>query len=680
MSLSGRVAGAVVMTIGLVVLAAAAPAAATVSSISDVKVTADHVQMLFTARSLPGDATIDPAHVTLTVGGTPVPAIATALGGLRRAATRTTVLLVDTSGSMTGNGITGARTAAEAFLSDVAPDVRVGLVAFSDATHVLAKPTTDRASVRNDLGRLTAAGDTRLYDALLVADQQLGATGERHVLLLSDGADTTSHATATQVSNQLRHDGVQVDAVSFRTQPGSNGGLQHVVSATSGTVFQASDTSQVAAAFATVAKAYDQKLSVAFTVPQALRGRSVTVALSVASSAGLLRATTVLDVPAPPITTTSSTPSPSSAPATVVTPTVATTTTSAGSPSPTSSSTPLAVAPVRPSGTLSGNGLLLAAGVFGLGLFLLLLLALDVGREAVGRRRTLKRVGRFSLRGAAVAEESDTHGLRETAVARTALELAGRIVERRDPEQKLRMLLDRAAIPLRPSEWLLVLAGAAFGGMTLLTLLTSNLLVGLLIGGPLGGVLPHLVAKLKARRRVNAFLAALPDALQLTAGSLATGYSLPQALDTIVRQGSDPIAGEIGRALAQARLGIPLEDALQELAERMQSKDFEWVVMAIRINREVGGNLSEVLTTVARTLREREQLRRHVRALSAEGRLSAYILVALPVGISLFLFTFRRAYIRPLYTQPLGIVMLSVAGFLVVTGALWMRSLVKVEV
>ena len=120
-------------------------------------------------------------------------------------------------------------------------------------------------------------------------------------------------------------------------------------------------------------------------------------------------------------------------------------------------------------------------------------------------------------------------------------------------------------------------------------------------------------------------------------GSLSAGLSLAQSIDTIVREGNEPIASEFRRVVVESRLGVTLEDSLEGVAQRMQSKDFEWVVMAIRIQRQVGGNLAELLLTVAATLREREYLRRHVKALSAEGRLSAYILGGLPPVFLIYL-------------------------------------------
>ena len=121
---------------------------------------------------------------------------------------------------------------------------------------------------------------------------------------------------------------------------------------------------------------------------------------------------------------------------------------------------------------------------------------------------------------------------------------------------------------------------------------------------------------------------------------------MPQAVDTVVREGNEPMAGELRRALVEQRLGVNIEDALDGVAQRMGSEDFGWVVMAIRIQREVGGNLAEILHTVSETLREREFLRRQVKTLSAEGRLSAWILGALPVGMFLYMLVANRDYVR----------------------------------
>ena len=139
------------------------------------------------------------------------------------------------------------------------------------------------------------------------------------------------------------------------------------------------------------------------------------------------------------------------------------------------------------------------------------------------------------------------------------------------------------------------------------------------------------------------------------------------------------MAGELRRALVEQRLGVEIEDALDDIAARMGSEDFEWVVMATRIQREVGGNLAEILHTVADTLREREYLRRQVHSLSAEGRLSAWILFLLPIVMFAAFKVINPDYMNELTASTAGWIMLAGAGLLMALGGLWLKKLVKLE-
>lgn len=206
---------------------------------------------------------------------------------------------------------------------------------------------------------------------------------------------------------------------------------------------------------------------------------------------------------------------------------------------------------------------------------------------------------------------------------------------------------------------------------------------GLLLAGVtllVGAVLPWLYLSRKRSKRLQAFDGQLADTLQLISGSLSAGLSFTQSLDTVVREGSEPVSGEFRRALVEQRLGVDIEEALEGVAQRMESDDFAWVVMAIRIQRRVGGNLAELLLTVAGTLREREYLRRQVAVLSVEGRLSAWILGGLPPVFVTYLALARPTYLAPMWQMPLGWVMSSTAAVMMLVGVFWMRKSVKVEV
>ncbi len=313
------------------------------------------------------------------------------------------------------------------------------------------------------------------------------------------------------------------------------------------------------------------------------------------------------------------------------------------------------------------------AAVF-LALFVIALLAIGSLRRRDLRRDLAARIERYGPR----------HGpgphAGEGKVARAAVGWTARLLESSNAERGLAERLDLAGIARKPAEWVLLGACACLALAAVLTVLAGNALIGVL-GGTLAGWLGmRAVVSARIGRRRGAFREQLPDVLQLVAGSLQTGFSLPQALDAVVREGTQPAAGEFGRALAEARIGVDLEPALGGIADRMDSTDLRWTIMAIRIQREVGGNLVEVLRNTVDTMRERESFRRHVRALNAEGRLSAYILAALPLLIGGWLLVTDRGYLHLLYTTPAGLAMLCGAGVLFVIGVLWMRVLIRVEV
>jgi tight adherence protein B len=265
-------------------------------------------------------------------------------------------------------------------------------------------------------------------------------------------------------------------------------------------------------------------------------------------------------------------------------------------------------------------------------------------------------------------------------LTRSAAGQVGRLIRGRSLEATLSGRLDQAAVSMTPGEWLLLHGGSVLAAGVLLGLLGGGSASAAVLGVILGTAVPLVVLRVRTQRRKAAFDAQLADSLQLLAGSLRAGYSVPQAIDAIVREGEEPMTTEFGRALVEARLGVQLEDALESVGRRMDSVDFGWVVMAMRIQRDVGGNLAEVLTNVAATLRERERLRRQVRVLSAEGRLSAWILGLLPVVFGGYLLLVRPQYLQPLWTTTLGWLMLLTGALLFVAGVVWLRRVVRVVV
>jgi tight adherence protein B len=342
---------------------------------------------------------------------------------------------------------------------------------------------------------------------------------------------------------------------------------------------------------------------------------------------------------------------------------------------------PTAVA--SPSGLFSGGGgkgvlFLLAALASGLLAFALLL---------IFRRQddTLDtRLGVYGRVSPALEDESAMGAapgptLVQSSVVRLAVGLTSKMAGRGELLVKVERLLEQANLPLRPAEALFFYgAGVVLVGVLGVAVAPSPA-VGLIFAA-IVAALPVVVVRQLRKRRLKTFEAQLPDTLNLLAGSLRAGYSFLQGLEAVVQETSGPMARELRRVLAEARLGRPLEDALADVAVRMESTDFDWSVMAIRIQREVGGNLAELLQTVAETMVQRSRLRGEVKALTAEGRISGVIMGLLPVGLGLFMFTASPGYIDDLFSSFTGWAMVVGSVVMAAAGFAWIQKIIKIEV
>jgi tight adherence protein B len=244
--------------------------------------------------------------------------------------------------------------------------------------------------------------------------------------------------------------------------------------------------------------------------------------------------------------------------------------------------------------------------------------------------------------------------------------------------RRLDNMLERAGSRLRVGELITIwgIAGVIF--LALGWLLAS--LVGLVLVAIIVIVLPPAVLQTFVDRRSRLFASQLPDVLKLTASSLRAGFSLIQGLDSVARQLREPSRGELHRVLAEARLGRPVDEALEDAAARIRNRDFSESVVAVRIQQETGGNLASLFDTLAETMVQRLQMRRQVRTLTAEGRLSAYILGIMPLALGVFIFVVDRPYELVLFHTTAGKFMLVGGLVLVLLGFFWMYKTVKIEI
>jgi len=613
------------------------------------------VEVVFEAPGLPDGETLEPSTVKLHLGDQLLRSKGELLGSGSTPLDRVSLLVIDTSGSMRGEPLEAAKAAAEQFLSSIPADVQVGLITFADTATLRLSPTKNREAIKAAVGALAAEGDTALYDGLGIAVRQLTSQkysdAVRSTVLLTDGEDRGSTTGLKAVLSELEASGVGVDAVAFRTETAVPV-LQQIVHASSGRLVKADQAEALSAAFKDSARAISTQILITAPLPAGTPTGQLPVGVEVSATGGATytdEVVTVLDAAALPPK------QPRVQPAAV------------GGRGWTSSETTLGIA---------------LALVF---LGAVVVLGFAATAFASGRRESImrERLAPYTLRGSGAhrpAPPPAPPSGGEVNITRAAVGLAEKVVANRDFEARLASRLEAAAIPMKPAEWLLLHTGIAVGTALALLLISTGDLPLSLLGLLMGVVGPYVYLIVKQSKRKQKFEESLAPTLQLLAGSLAAGHSLPQAVDTVAQEAPEPMASELRRAVAEARLAVTVEDALDHVAERTGSKDFAWVAMAVRIQRNVGGNLAELLTTVAATLRERERLRRHVRVLSAEGRLSAIILGALPILFAFYLFAVRREYLMKLFNDPLGIAMVITGSIIFVGSILAMVKLVRVEV
>jgi tight adherence protein B len=543
------------------------------------------------------------------------------------------ILVFDTSGSMQGAPLAAAKDAADGFLGVMPPEVRVGIVGFGPTPRLLAAPTTDRSSLTAQLADLTAGGETALYDAVVQATSQFSPeVSDRAVVLLSDGGDTASAADLRQAVAAAGN--ATVNVIELVTPESNRAALEELATAGGGAVSSVSDPAALADLYRATAQALVNRYRVTYT--SAGHGATnLTVRLD--TDEGMREATKQMELPpapAPPPAERSE----GSAPA---------------DPGP---------APPEAGTSPTRTGLLVGATAVFLALLVLGLVALPADPRV---RLTAARLSATH----AVSEGPSVSQVTQRLTAATE-----RFLERRGKRQRLATALEVAAISLRTGEYVLLAAAA-----TLLAALAGFAIagaIGLLVGFVAGPLSAWLLVNSMADRRRAQFAELLPDNLQLLTGSLRSGYGLLQALATLGREAAEPARSEFRRVLLEIRVGRDPGDSLRALADRMGSDDFDWVVGAIEINREVGGDLALILDNVAETIRERQRLKRQVRTLSAEGRLSGYVLTALPLVLAMAMAVINPGYLAELGSG-VGPVLVVGGAVLLMIGWIWIRRLTR---
>lgn len=547
------------------------------------------------------------------------------------------VIVLDTSGSMQGQALDAATNAASSFIGQLPADARVGVVSFGATAKVDAFPDFDRNLALQSLGALRGRGETSLWDALvLAADVATEVDADRpYVIVLSDGDDTVSSATQEVAIAELREAGAGLYAIAIESPDANSASLDDTVSAVGGQFFATDDIDDLDELYVDIAARLSSRYQLRYDSVTTL-DRSIVI--SVAADGAIATATTLIQGQ-----------------------------TAASNVEPIARAAPVlniagsdqlgAVAASEP-GLLGGAAARLIGFValFGAFAILGLLMLVPATQVRLDRATGADRVAGLNSR---VTSATD------------------RFVTDRDTSGELDAALDAAGINLRPGEFVLL----SLVGIVTISL-ASSALAGLVVGGAavlMSTIALYLYLTVRMNRRRSLFADQLTETLGIMSGSLRAGRGLPQAVELVAQEAPSPTAEQFRRVVFETRVGRDVTTAMMSTAHRMKSEDLEWVTRAIDVNRELGGDLTEVLDNVADTIRDRRRIARQVRALSAEGRASGWVMLALPVLMFLFLLWRTPDSAGLLLSTLLGQLMLGVAALGMVFGYIWIRKLVNLK-
>ncbi|MCL1594161.1 MAG: type II secretion system F family protein [Actinomycetia bacterium] len=561
------------------------------------------------------------------------------------------VLLLDASGSMGGEPIVAARQAAQDFIDTMPAGVEVAVVSFAEEPIVLSPFTTDQEETSSAIANIQLGKNTALYDGLIagagVFDGQGGT--RRTLVLLSDGGDTASVASLDEAIVSLLDAELAFYAVELQSPEYDAEALARLGAATDGLVVAAEDPDGLTAVFVDVASQIVNRYEVSY-VSEAY-GRTVVAVnaevdgISASTSQGVL-------FPDPPTTTNASANDSSSGDIAEVEPTSVAL----------RSGSIVVVNWAQSSWALWVGALVVFAALVALLLFT------GLGQPKERRAKLVDSKSSFG----------HSKGKTLASLADSATLLAERTVNRGEAGTgRVTVLLEKAGIQLRPGEFVVLSISVAIVVMAIAVVFASPWVV------LLSGVGTLLVIRLWVGRRVTkrqeAFSDQLINVLLMMAGSIRTGFGLMQAMDTVATEIPAPAGEEFQRVKIEIQLGRDVDEALLAMAARVESEDFKWIVEAIEIHREVGGDLAEILDSVMETVRDRIRVRRRIHALSAEGRVSALILGLLPFAMAFFMYLINPEYMAELTTTTIGRFLIVGGILLIGIGLLWMRRITTLK-
>ncbi|MCW2956846.1 MAG: putative type secretion system integral rane subunit [Thermoleophilia bacterium] len=562
------------------------------------------------------------------------------------------MLVLDASFSMQGGRIDDAVAAAKELIAQARPEDRIGLATFGITSTVVEKPTTDHGKVLKALDGIELTNATNMFDAVTKSAKAFDGDAEarRAIVVLSDGTDLGSTNSVEDAAAAARTADAPIFAIAIRDdvndQPKD---LALLGNGTGGEVRTVVGTEGLDDLFGELGRRLLQPYWIEYRSTAPDRSQ-VTLGIGIGDTIDARRTfRAVLPVA------------------------------SGSKPSPLVR--PRSAQPAKPLVPVPGGalGILLAVLPFAFLCFWTSWRWL----EKRTKPDVLARIDRYTALASADpatvrAGSSDRRTLMR-AFAAPFQRIGDSFLGGSNYFRKVRSRAEQAAIAIKPSELFAAMVfAAAFGALLATVFGASPLLYAALV--PSLGSSPNIWLILKARKRRRAFEDQLPDVLQAISSSLKAGHSFNQSINAMVKDSPQPTSDEFQRVMAEARLGMPLEDALQAMADRMGSADFEFAVTTVNIQRTVGGSLADILEMVGDTVRNRQQFRKKVKALTSMGQMSAYVLLGMPIFIACVITLMSPEYMAPMFTTTVGHFMLGAGAVSMLLGYVACMKVVSVKV
>lgn len=553
-------------------------------------------------------------------------------------------LIIDTSGSMKGEPIESARTAARLFIDQMGERDRVSVISFNTVPAVLSEFTGDKNKLYQAVDRLQAGGDTAVYDGVSLGTDLIKSepARQRNIVLLSDGADTASKMSGSALIDKVVSEKVPIYTIALQSGSFDISKLTQISEGSGGGLIIAPNAESLISFYDRLAKELKNQYLISYRSNEKSK-KVLNLKITVEDGIGSTSAESRVEID--------------------------------GAREPVKR--PVEKVQRRAQSLIIskyGLPVVLTVSFLAAAFLIFATVSLFVPDKNVLREqlKIYERLGKVKAGG---SESAGGNG----DLKNKALELIGYLAAKRGFTDYANAKLEQAGIPLKLREYIffhfLFVSGLSIAALIITgSLFISTILIIIAVGSPL------MFVRYMIERRRRLFYNQLPDILNMLSSSLKAGYGLLQAIDLVAKEAEPPMSQEFKRVLNQTRLGMSLDEALNKMAERINNESFHWTVLAINIQKESGGNLAEILQILSDTIREREGVKRQIKALTAEGRLSAAILYVLPFLQGLLMFYINPSYMSLLFTHVAGWILIIFASMMMIVGAIWLKSIISIEV